>query len=82
MSTFNTDYKRMHWQNLDKDKAFEEYKVWPNLRVFQDMNFEFKDAGSGLTWAHAKVNYLDFVVQDKEKKGGDFEVTTTMVMER
>ena len=46
------------------------------------MNFEFKDAGSGLLWAHAKVNYMDFVTKDINKEGGDFEVDITMVMEK
>ena len=82
LSTLKDDYKCMIWKGVNEAKDFEEEKIWPHLRIFQDIYFDFMDAASGLLWGKAKVNYIDFVATDADKKGGEFVVATKLLTER
>ena len=73
------EYKKLYWGNLDEKYAGIK---WPSLRRYQDLKFDFFDGGSGLLFGYVKVNYSEFILNDKERLGGVFDVTCNLRIDK
>jgi hypothetical protein len=80
MTQSTADYRSLVWRDVDKNAPPDI--EWPDLRIYQDIFFEFWDGASSLQFGKGRLNYLDFAKCDPEMAGGELTVPCMLTIEK
>lgn len=80
MTQSTADYRSLIWRDVDKNAPSDI--EWPDLRIYQDIFFEFWDGASSLQFGKGRLNYLDFARCDPEMAGGELTVPCMLTIDK